>query len=67
MAFCAPEILAQNTDVQTYPRIEFFAGYSAIETNNHTFLFSEVRPVSGLDYDEQGNRNRISLNLWLTS
>jgi hypothetical protein len=54
MACCAPGILAQDTDAHTYPKFEYFAGYSAIETNNHTFLFSGVRPVSGLDYDEGG-------------
>ena len=54
MAGCAPWMLGQDTDVHTYPKVEYFAGYSAIETNNHTFLFSEVRPVSGLDYDEGG-------------
>jgi len=54
IAGCVSWTMAQYTDVQTYPKLEYFAGYSAIETNNHTFLFSEVRPVSGLDYDEGG-------------
>jgi hypothetical protein len=54
VACCAPWTLGQDTDTRTYPKIEYFAGYSAIETNNHTFLFSEVHPVAGLDYDEGG-------------
>jgi len=54
MACCASWTLGQDTDAHTYPKVEYFAGYSAIETNNHTFLFSEVHPLAGLDYDEQG-------------
>jgi hypothetical protein len=46
--------MAQDTGVPTYPKLEYFAGYSAIETNNHAFLFSGFTPVSGLDYDEGG-------------
>jgi hypothetical protein len=36
------------------PKVEYFAGYSAIETNNPTFHFSEIGRVSGLDLDEKG-------------
>lgn len=54
MAGCVPWTMAQDTDVHSYPKLEYFAGYSAIETNNHTFLFSGFKPVSGLDYDEAG-------------
>jgi len=53
--------MAQDTDVGTYPKLEYFAGYSAIETNNHTFLFSGFKPVSGLDYDEGGRGVEASL------
>jgi len=54
MACGASWALGQDADVHTYPKLEYFAGYSAIETNNHTFLFSELKPVGGLDYDEGG-------------
>ncbi|MGC9951549.1 MAG: hypothetical protein ABSF64_34790 [Bryobacteraceae bacterium] len=55
MACCAPWALGQDTDGHTYPKLEYFAGYSAIDTNNHTFFFSEFKPVTGLDYyDEHG-------------
>jgi hypothetical protein len=53
-AGCASRALAQDSNVPTYPKLEYYAGYFAIETNNHTFLCSEIRPVSGLDYDEGG-------------
>ncbi|HEV8041378.1 MAG TPA: hypothetical protein VGP62_21060 [Bryobacteraceae bacterium] len=48
LAGCAPWMLGQD------PKVEYFAGYSAIETNNHTFHFSEIGRVSGLDLDEKG-------------
>jgi hypothetical protein len=54
MACCAPWSLGQDRDAYTYPKLEYFAGYSAIETNNHTFFFSLLKPVAGLDYDEHG-------------
>jgi opacity protein-like surface antigen len=54
IACWAPWALGQDTDVRTYPKLEYFAGYSSIETNNHTFLFSEFKPLLGLDYDENG-------------
>ncbi len=56
VACCAPwtPVQGQDADVKTYPKVEYFAGYSAIETNNHEFLFTAFKPVSGLDYDEKG-------------
>src|SRR5271169_2722254 len=54
MACCAGWAAGQDTDVRTYPNLEYFAGYSAIETNNHTFYFSFFGPQGGLDYDEKG-------------
>jgi hypothetical protein len=54
MACCASSALGQAANSQTYPKIEYFAGYSAIETTDHSFHFSEIGTVSGLDFDEQG-------------
>jgi hypothetical protein len=51
---CASWALAQDTEVHTYPKLEYFAGFSDIETNNHSFLFSGFAPVTGLDIDEKG-------------
>ena len=48
MAGCASWMLGQD------PKVEYFVGYSVIETNNHAFHFSEIGSVSGLDFDEQG-------------
>jgi hypothetical protein len=48
LAACCPWMLGQD------PKVEYFAGYSAIETNNHAFHFTEIGRVSGLDFDEQG-------------
>jgi hypothetical protein len=53
LAFCAPWVLGQNAEVLKYPKIESFVGYSAIETNDHTFQFADVGPVGHLDYDEK--------------
>jgi hypothetical protein len=46
--------LAQGTNTRTYPRIEVFGGYSSLETNDHTFQFADIGPVSHLDFDEGG-------------
>ena len=54
MACGAPWTLGQHTEVPSYPKIEYFAGYSAIETNNHTFYYQNIGPVGELDYDENG-------------
>jgi hypothetical protein len=62
---CAPWVLGQ--DVPKYPKVEWLVGYSAIETNDHTFQFADIGPVGQLDYDESskgceaavtGNLNR---------
>jgi hypothetical protein len=45
---------AQGTNTRPYPRIEVFGGYSSIETNDHSFQFADVGPVSHLDFDEGG-------------
>jgi hypothetical protein len=37
-----------------YPKFEVFGGYSAIETNDHTFQFTDLGPVGHLDFDERG-------------
>jgi hypothetical protein len=59
MACCASSALGHATNSQTYPKLEYFAGYSAIETNDHVFHFSEIGRVSGLDFDEQGRGSRL--------
>jgi hypothetical protein len=46
--------LGQDADVPTYPRLEYYAGYAAIETNDHSFYFTTFGPQRGLDYDEKG-------------
>jgi hypothetical protein len=51
---CAPLALAQDSYARLYPKVEVFAGYSAIETNDHTFQFTDIGSVSHLDYDEKG-------------
>src|SRR5579872_2203019 len=53
MVCCASWALGQNADVPNYPKIEWFVGYSAIETNDHTFQFADIGPVGHLDYDEK--------------
>jgi hypothetical protein len=53
-ACCTPWTPAQNPNPHAYPRLEFFAGYSAIETNDHSFQFRDLGPVTGLDFDEKG-------------
>jgi len=65
MVCCAPWALGQNAGVAEYPRIEWFVGYSAIETNNHTFQFADIGPVGQLDYDEksQGFEASVVRNL----
>lgn len=37
-----------------FPKIEVFAGYSAIETNDHTFRFDPGFNASNTDFDEGG-------------
>ena len=54
MACGVPAALAQDAGSRAYPRLEWFAGYSAIETNDHTFQFRDIGPVGNLDFDEKG-------------
>jgi hypothetical protein len=58
--WCVSSTSAQNTG-KPYPKMEVFAGYSTIETNEHTFQFQLAGPVTGqqtatavLDFDEKG-------------
>jgi hypothetical protein len=53
LVYWARLALAQDTNAHPYPRLEVFAGYSAIETNDHTFQFLDIGPVSHLDFDER--------------
>ena len=52
--FCAHFATAQDTNARLYPRVEAFAGFAAIETNDHTFQFADIGPVGPLDFDENG-------------
>lgn len=49
----APLALAQDMNAHRYPRLEAFVGYSAIETNDHSFQFLDIGPASHLDFDEK--------------
>jgi opacity protein-like surface antigen len=53
---CGPSwALAQDATAHLYPKFEVFAGYSAIETNNHTFHFRHPNfNVLNTDFDEGG-------------
>jgi hypothetical protein len=51
---CAPCTRAQGPSVHPYPKFEVFAGYSAIETNDHSLQFPDIGPVGNLDFDEKG-------------
>ncbi|MBZ5622865.1 MAG: hypothetical protein LAQ69_29640 [Acidobacteriia bacterium] len=44
-----------------YPKIEWFTGYSAIETNDLIFQFRDIGPVGHLDYDEKGKGLEIAV------
>jgi hypothetical protein len=52
--FCAPFAAAQDTHTRSYPRVEAFAGFAAVETNDHSFQFVDIGPVGHLDFDEKG-------------
>jgi hypothetical protein len=52
--FCVPFAAAQDTNTRSYPRFEAFAGFAAVETNDHTFQFADISPVGHLDFDEKG-------------
>jgi hypothetical protein len=58
MTCCAPWIAGQDADVRSYPKFEYFAGYSAIETNDHNFHFASLYPggfnATNTDFDEGG-------------
>jgi hypothetical protein len=57
MACYAITAFAQETVTGAYgpyPKIEVFAGYAAIETNDHTFQFQNIGAVGNLDFDEKG-------------
>jgi hypothetical protein len=34
--------------------VEVFAGFAAVETNDHSFQFADIGPVGHLDFDEKG-------------
>jgi hypothetical protein len=55
MSCCASHALGQEAHSPTYPGIEYFTGYSAIETNDHIFQFRDIGPVGQLDFDEKGS------------
>jgi hypothetical protein len=44
---------AQDASASSYPKFEAFAGYSAIETNDHRFKFSAIGQITE-DFDEKG-------------
>jgi hypothetical protein len=52
--FCAPFAVGQETNARSYPRVEAFAGFAAVETNDHSFQFADIGPVGHLDFDEKG-------------
>ena len=52
--FCAHFATAQDTSARLYPRVEAYAGFAAIETNDHSFQFADIGPVGHLDFDENG-------------
>lgn len=49
---CCLSMFGQSST--TDPKLEWYAGYSAIETNDHVFQFTDIGPVGALDYDEKG-------------
>jgi len=51
---CVPWMLGQSVGSATNPKLEWYVGYSAIETNDHVFQFPGIGPVGDLDYDEKG-------------
>ena len=50
----APWMFGQSAGYATGPKLEWYVGYSAIETNDHVFQFRGIGPVGDLDYDEKG-------------
>jgi hypothetical protein len=58
MTCCARWIAGQNAEVRPYPKFEYFAGFSAIETNDHNFHFAVLYPgglnATNTDFDEGG-------------
>jgi opacity protein-like surface antigen len=58
---CAPLSKAQKAGDSQFPKIEIFGGYSAIETNDHTFRFSPGFNSSNTDFDEGGNGFEASI------
>jgi hypothetical protein len=49
------------------PKFEVFAGYSAIETNNHSFHFSHPKfNVTDTDFDEGGRGFEAAITRSLT-
>jgi hypothetical protein len=46
--------MAQDSGARSYPRVEAFAGFAAVETNDHIFQFADIGPVGHLDFDEKG-------------
>jgi hypothetical protein len=52
--FCATQAMAQDSNARSYPKVEIFAGFAAVETNDHSFQFADIGPVGHLDYDEKG-------------
>jgi hypothetical protein len=46
--------MGQETNARSYPRVEAFAGFAAVETNDHSFQFADIGPVGHLDFDEKG-------------
>jgi len=51
---CVPVGVAQRPDRSRFPKLEVFAGYSTIETNDHTFHFGPNFNASQTDFDEGG-------------
>jgi hypothetical protein len=47
-------MFAQSVGSATSPKLEWYVGYSAIETNDHVFQFPRIGPIGDLDYDEKG-------------
>jgi opacity protein-like surface antigen len=62
-----PLALAQDATAHRYPKFEVFAGYSAIETNDHTFHFRHPNfNVLNTDFDEGGRGFEGAVNRNLT-
>src|SRR5215472_14470923 len=51
---CCLSMFGQSVSSTTDPKLEWYAGYSAIETNDHVFQFTDIGPAGNLDYDEKG-------------